>query len=149
MVSSSRSTASPIQRQRTAASSTAHTWCWSIAAWRSAATTARTMTTTCAESWKTRSDFDRKKLLRAAHARDRFELGDELGEAGFSLGAHGDVPYKCRCASSTASTDSRVGSEPTRLSMQLNDCAEGSPSGNPRIARKWFSNWLVREPSIE
>ena len=41
----------------------------------------------------------------------------------------------------------RRGTEPIRLtSTDGRDSVE--PSGRPRIARRWFSNWLVSEPSI-
>ncbi len=37
---------------------------------------------------------------------------------------------------------------PTRFSIAEQPIARAGPSGQPAIARRWFSNWLVAAPSI-
>jgi len=42
----------------------------------------------------------------------------------------------------------RVGQAPSKFNMPAWPRTETSPSGQPRIALRWFSNWLVSAPSI-
>ena len=35
-----------------------------------------------------------------------------------------------------------------QLTIALTPTAAVEPSGQPRIARRWFSNWLVTAPSM-
>src|SRR5262249_48004505 len=60
----------------------------------------------------------------------------------------GFLPYRCRCAPGTASTFATSGSVPIRLTIAEHATASVGPIGQPTTARRWFSNWLVRAPSI-